>query len=125
MEKQITPIYQKVRKYVATISQNGTAAPVVNVLLNTLGADITWTRASAGRYVATADKAIFETTNTTAQIVHGNTTTGDSGVYIGANSISKFTTTSQIIFQQNNVVDPYSAVDGIKTPSYVEITYFE
>jgi hypothetical protein len=39
-------------KYIATISQAGTAAPVVTVLENTIG-DIVWTRTSAGNYIGT------------------------------------------------------------------------
>lgn len=40
------------KKYVATISQVGTADPTVTVLENTIG-DIVWTRAAGGRYQGT------------------------------------------------------------------------
>jgi hypothetical protein len=40
------------KKYVATISQTGTADPTVTVLENTIG-DIVWTRTLAGRYEGT------------------------------------------------------------------------
>jgi len=39
-------------KYIATISQAGTAAPTVTVLENSIG-DIVWTRVAAGRYHGT------------------------------------------------------------------------
>ena len=40
------------KRYIATISQVGTADPTVNVLENTLG-DIVWTRATVGDYLGT------------------------------------------------------------------------
>lgn len=40
------------KRYIATISQVGTAAPTVTVLENTIG-DIVWTRAAGGRYQGT------------------------------------------------------------------------
>jgi hypothetical protein len=39
-------------KYIATISQTGTAAPTVTVLENTIG-DIVWTRFAVGSYLGT------------------------------------------------------------------------
>jgi hypothetical protein len=43
---EILPTYQK---YIATISQTGTADPVVTILENTIG-DIVWTRTGVGNY---------------------------------------------------------------------------
>jgi len=45
----ILPTYQK---YIATISQSGTADPTLSILENTIG-NIAWTRASAGKYEGT------------------------------------------------------------------------
>jgi hypothetical protein len=46
---EMLPTYQK---YVALISQSGTADPTIEILENTLG-DIIWTRTSAGDYLGT------------------------------------------------------------------------
>lgn len=42
-----------VKEYIATLSQSGTAAPVANVLKNTLGGTPTFARTSAGSYTMT------------------------------------------------------------------------
>ena len=52
--------------YKALLSQTGTNAPVVEeeVLPNTLGVTITWTRTNVGEYKATASGAIFTANKT-------------------------------------------------------------
>jgi hypothetical protein len=48
------------KKYVAWLGQSSpTAAPLAEVLENTLGATITWSRTSAGTYLATASASVF------------------------------------------------------------------
>ena len=41
------------RSYTALLTQTGTNAPVANVLENTLGGEVVWTRDAVGSYVAT------------------------------------------------------------------------
>lgn len=41
------------KKYVATITQTGTNAPVATVLENTLGGTVVWTRIAVGNYLGT------------------------------------------------------------------------
>lgn len=50
-----------VKRYVALLTQAGTAAPVATVLENTLGGTVVWTRSGLGTYVATLAGA-FPTT---------------------------------------------------------------
>ena len=47
-------------KYVALLTQNGTAAPVATVLENTLGGTVVWTREVAGMYRGTLAGAFPE-----------------------------------------------------------------
>lgn len=41
------------KKYVALLSQSGTAAPTATVFENTLGGTLVWTRTAAGKYAGT------------------------------------------------------------------------
>lgn len=57
------------KKYVATLTQSGTNAPVATVLENTLGGTVVWARVDLGRYTATltgafpdASKVFIKTT---------------------------------------------------------------
>jgi hypothetical protein len=52
---EVLPAY---KKYIATISQTGTADPVVTVLENTIG-DIVWTRIGLGTYYGTLTGAFI------------------------------------------------------------------
>lgn len=47
--------------YTALITQSGTDAPIANVLENTLGTTVTWTRVGAGYYKATISTGLFMT----------------------------------------------------------------
>lgn len=58
--------------YLALLSQNGTAAPTAIVLEDTLGVVVTWSRTSAGNYVATPSAPAF-TANKTAVTLANNT----------------------------------------------------
>lgn len=51
-----------IKRYVAVINQTGTAAPTANVLVNTLGEDVVWSRLSAGRYQATCSVFKYDKT---------------------------------------------------------------
>lgn len=60
--KQQPPYYKEginTRQYIAYINQTGTSNPTANVLKNTLGQTITWTRASIGEYTGTAPGAFI------------------------------------------------------------------
>lgn len=46
-----------VKRYVATLMQTGTNAPVATVLENTLGGELVWTRSNVGDYRATLTDA--------------------------------------------------------------------
>lgn len=64
------PIGYKV--YTAIITQSGTAAPVVNVLKNTLGAAINWSRDNAGRFSGDAGVLGLFTSNKTIIFINNN-----------------------------------------------------
>lgn len=50
--------------YVALLTQAGAAAPVATILSNTTGGTVTWTRTSAGVYVATIASSVFTANKT-------------------------------------------------------------
>jgi hypothetical protein len=52
------------KKYVATLKQTGTNAPVATVLENTLGGTLVWTRDTVGTYIATLSNAFPSETKT-------------------------------------------------------------
>lgn len=60
--------YRPYKIYVALLNQSGTNAPTATILENTLGATITWTRNSAGSYVATASISTFAPNKTVVTI---------------------------------------------------------
>jgi len=45
--------------YIISITQSGTADPIVTEHLNTTGATIVWTRAGTGNYIGTSSSPIF------------------------------------------------------------------
>lgn len=60
-------------KYVALLSQTGTAAPVATVLENTLGGTVVWSYSDAGVYIATLS-GVF--TEGKTYCIAGNNTSG-------------------------------------------------
>jgi hypothetical protein len=64
------------KRYVATIQQSGTGAPVATVMENTLGGTVVWSRAGAGDYRATLSGAF--TLNKTAVSVTLGYNTGNN-----------------------------------------------
>jgi hypothetical protein len=74
---------ERVKIYTALLTQTGTSAPVANVLENTLGGTVVWTRIDVGNYVATLTGAF--TLNKTFVFVSCNIF---DGVFIvGANPV--------------------------------------
>lgn len=67
-----------VKRYVATLNQSGTAAPVANVLENSFGGDLVWTRSNVGSYQATLAGAFKDQEKIT--IFVGNTF-GEMAIY--------------------------------------------
>jgi hypothetical protein len=59
------------KKYIATISQTGTADPTVTVLENTIG-DIVWTRFAVGNYAGTLVGAFPDADKTYAIVGQNN-----------------------------------------------------
>lgn len=55
---------KRVQKYKAILNQIGTAAPIVNVLENTYGSEIVWTRSTAGNYIGTGAPGMFPVNKT-------------------------------------------------------------
>lgn len=68
------------KKYVASLTQTSTGAPVATVFENTLGATLTWIRSDTGIYVVTASSNVFTTNKTLIidpkQVDGGNGLTG-------------------------------------------------
>ena len=88
--------------YTALISQAGTAAPSAIVLQNTTGGTITWSRTSAGSYVAVISGANYVANKTT--ILLGNTNASMS-------IASTYKTTTNVTFEQKSISNNANA-DG-------------
>ena len=99
--------------YTALISQAGTAAPSAIVLQNTTGGTITWSRASAGNYIAEISGTTYTSSKTAVFL--GNTS--------ASNTIAaKATTTTKVGFEQVRNADDTS-VDTLSTVS-IEIRIY-
>jgi len=101
------PIGYKV--YTAIITQAGTAAPVVTVLKNTLGATINWSRANAGRF--DGDATGLFTNNKTIIFINNNDNTfaADTSNYtirafrLNINKINIYKSYSELPSTQNYI----------------------
>ena len=99
--------------YTALLTQAGTAAPVATVLQNTTGGTVTWSRTSAGVYIAEISGTTYPVNKTT--VLLGNTN--------AHNTISaKATTTTKIGFEQIRNADDTN-VDTLSTVS-IEIRIY-
>jgi len=74
------------KSYVAKLSQVGTQAPTVQVITNTLGFNITWSRNSIGKYFGTAPSNSFPQAKRYALV--GTSSVGGGDALITNNSIS-------------------------------------
>ena len=101
------------KSYTALINQAGTAAPIATVLQNTTGGTITWSRTSAGVYIAEISGTTYPVNKTAVFL--GNTN--------AHNTISaKATTTTKVGFEQIRNADDTS-VDTLSTVS-IEIRIY-
>jgi len=104
------------KKYVALLTQYGTDDPIVVVLENTLGEDITWAREGVGFYIGNVPNNIL-TTNKTTVFVGNNFDTSNAGsvvnsdVYTSSVQLSTFNAYAQDV------------IDGVlkSTPITVEV----
>lgn len=71
--RKLSPKY---KIYTALLTQTGTSVPVVTILENTLGEDITWTYAGVGLYKATLPNAFTTDKTSISTGSHYNSTTG-------------------------------------------------
>jgi hypothetical protein len=67
--------------YTASLSQDGTSAPVAVVLENTLGVTLTWSRFGVGNYRLTASSAIFDVNKMMATVTSMNDAQTYHGFY--------------------------------------------
>jgi len=85
--------------YVALLAQNSpTTDPLVEVLENSLGATITWTRLSTGTYLATASSPIFNLVKTAVFMQVSASLGGTYGTHLvaGRNSDTEIFVITQI-----------------------------
>jgi hypothetical protein len=99
----------KYKVYVATISQDGTGAPVATVLENTIGT-VTWTRLGLGTYKATFPVELAATANRIAVYVNDfySPTEGKiviNSTYNGANILTYNASNSVDGWLYNNTVE--------------------
>jgi hypothetical protein len=65
----------KYKVYTALLSQSGTASPTATVLENTTGANITFSRLSAGQYEIISDVLVFTVGKTFCIVTNNNSST--------------------------------------------------
>jgi hypothetical protein len=109
----IVPTINGVKKYVAMLSQTGTAAPTAIVLENTLGGTVVWTRQSTGAYVGTLASA-FTIDKTAAFITSGSSGAITSTTWAETVNTVRITTT----------IMSGAVADGILTRASVEIRVY-
>lgn len=104
------------KRYVAILSQSGTAAPVAIILENTLGGTLVWSRNSDGYYTATLSNA-FTASKTVAKI--GNVDDQIASGYLAVIS-GVGTSTIQIGTGQSGG----GGLDGLMYSTYFEIRVY-
>lgn len=80
------------KEYVGTITQVGTAAPVVTEIKNTLGITFTPSRTGVGYYYLTASSAVFTANKTVSFLSNRDDVVGDRYIFHYSTSIIKLAT---------------------------------
>jgi hypothetical protein len=101
--------------YQALVTQSSTSDPTVDVLVNTLGATLTWDRASTGTYTIDADASVF-TENATAVIFGA----GNQNAPIYGQEWQS--DTQIVVYTRNSATN--SLADGGFNTTYVEIRVY-
>ena len=96
---EVLPTY---KKYIATISQTGTADPTVTILENTIG-DIVWTRSLVGVYYGTLTGAF--TANKTSVNISGVYKGSAQGIRRNDNEVNVITTATLTITETDSLLD--------------------
>jgi hypothetical protein len=96
---EVLPTY---KKYIAIISQTGTADPTVTVLENTIG-DIVWTRSLVGVYYGTLTGAF--TANKTSVNISGVYKGSAQGIRRNDNEVNVITTATLTITETDSLLD--------------------
>lgn len=104
------------RVYTALLSQSGTGAPVDQVLENTLGGSIVWTRSVQGVYFATLASAFTE--NLTTVSVNYGIPSGDG------NFIEGFRSNSNVVRVQTRRASDAALVDMDGSLIFIEIRVY-
>lgn len=101
--------------YTATLTQSSTAAPTAEVLENTLGGTLVWTRSGAGTYVGTLANAFSLTKTSAIAASFGSATNSfdmDLGLSVNAVTLGSYDAAG-------------SPADGKLTKTLVEIRVYE
>ncbi len=102
--------------YTALLTQTGTGDPTANVLENTLGGTVVWTRVTNGSYLATLASA-FAINLTSVQVNYG-------AAIADANIIQAFTNTISTVrvYTRNSITGALSEMEG--TLIFIEIRVY-
>lgn len=117
--EQVRDLITPCKVYRALINQSGENDPTVNVLENTLGAPVVWTRDSAGTYFGTLAGA-FPDANKTYSIISQRQPVFTEVGWNGADSV--FIQTSSIQFNLPDLTFPLS--DGILQNASIELRVY-
>jgi len=99
---------QNYKVYTALMAQNGTNAPVVTVLENTLGGDIVWTYVSTGRYFGTLNGAFIENKTFLLSSVKTNSDVPFSEIHFSRWSVNSVQILQFSEFVPTNAFDNFS-----------------
>lgn len=112
--RRLIPQEPKYKVYTALLTQSGTDAPVAIVLENTLGGDVSWTRANPGDYIANTSGLL--TLNKTGFFIQPI----DSGVE--ANMYNNLIDTNKVELQIKNTA--LEGVDNALLNTLIEIRVY-
>lgn len=108
--------------YVALLGQNSpTSAPYAEVLENSLGVTITWTRLSTGNYLATASSPIFILFKTATFMQVSSTLGGTYGTHLVAGRVSD--TEIAVLSQINDANSTFA--DDLLAQTPIEIRVYD
>lgn len=109
------------KKYIASLTQSGTGAPVATVLENSLGATITWSRNDTGDYSGVASGDVF-TANKTF-IVDAKQIEGGDGLSGAIFAVASVSAISALTYTGRNL-KTYSAADDVLSGTLFELRVY-
>jgi hypothetical protein len=108
--------------YTAKITQTGTGNPTVTVLQNTLGQELTWTRAESGRYTTGTNPILIDSSKTTITCTPGSV--GPNSGPIIQPAVASAGLSSYFQINTYRIVNGALAADDMLRDSFLEIRVY-